>query len=187
MKSNISIAAVLMVLSLSSCNSCNNEEERKYEVMQRYGGWQARMDESRNKAKHIEDHFREYDAYVLNEDELKAFSTEYPFWQQVELHSYDGSLKRAMMEANPEKGERWEKLYFNESKLIYAAVCTGDSGASRNPDEQYIFEQGALVFALDGNNEKRDIESDAVKLSGIDLMKEAKQLLTVHSKNKYAN
>jgi len=187
MKANSLIAILLLALSVSSCNSCGKEEERKYEVMQRYGGWKARMDESRNKAKHIEDHYREYDALVLSEDEMKTFSTEYPFWQRVVLHSYEGKLKRAGLLADPEKGARWEKLYFDNGKLIFAIINSGDKKDATKADEQYIFEQGSLVFALDSNDQKRDIESNAVKLSGIDLTKEAKQLITIYSKNRSVN
>ena len=177
------IATAAIAGTLSGCNSCSDEGERKYEVMQRYGGWQARMDETRAEVTNIEQHHREYDAYMLNTAEMQSFSSPYPFWEKVVLHSYDGDLKRAYVLANPEKSYCWEKFYFEDGSLIFACVNSIDSVNTTKPNEEYFFEERTLVFALDGEGQKRDITSDGVQLNAIDLLKEAKQLQGIFTTN----
>ena len=187
MKSLSAIGLVVFFTFLSSCNSCSDEDERKYDVMQRYGGWQARMDETRSVVKHIEAHHREYDMYILDSSELANFNTEYPYWGEVRLHSYENELKRAVLISQAEKESRWEKLYFKGGKLIYGSRYFGEKSKSSEPSEEYFFEQKTLVFALDENGGKRDITDEVVLLSGIDFVKEAEQIQGIIASNKSGN
>lgn len=155
--------------------------------MQRYGGWQARMDETRSAVGHIEDHHREYDRYTLDSLEMANFSSPYPFWESVTLHYVDGELKRAHLSSDPKKEKVWKKLYFDKGVLIYGCVNTDTEKSPSAPNQEYFFEQKALVFALDENGEKRDITDEAVLIQGVDQMNEAKQILGIFATNNLGN
>ena len=177
----------LFFLSLAGCNSCNGDEDRKYDVMQRYGGWQARMDETKSTVKHIESHYQEYDVYALDSLQRYDLSTEYPYWDEVLLHAEGGDIKRAILTSSPDREPRWEKFYFENGMLIYASRYQGKKENTKDPDEEYFFEQNTLVFALDEDGEKRDIEDQLVLLNGVDLINEAKQILGIFASNNKGN
>lgn len=173
-----SAISIFLISIISACNSCADDEPR-YEVMKRYGGWQARMDATRNKVKYIEDNFRQFTRYEFDSLDQKTFSTEYPYWESVYVHLDETGVKRVRIFSQPEKGYRWEKLYFNEGRLIYACSAEGNAAVAEKPQQEYFFEEKTLVFALDSMGEKRDIKDDKVLMAGIDFINEARQITEI--------
>ena len=182
MKKLVLVLGLSGILVCSGCNSCNKEAKPKYKVLQLYGGWKARADEIKQKVVHIEEHYREYTRYDLDSLEIRQLSTEYPYWKELRTYTDDTGLRKAELYANPKKGLRIERFYFDEGTFIYATILDGrkDSIAfAEQRGEEYFLIQNTLVLALDEAGEKRDITNKKVRLAGLDLQKEAKQIKTI--------
>ncbi len=175
----INIAIAISIAGVLSSCECNNKDERKYDVMQLYGGWKARADETRAEVKRIENHYREYTSYTFDSTDLKSISTEYPYWEEVTAYVDESGLRKATLQSVMEKGLRREVLYFEDGALIFAKIMDGSKDSTaflQGRAQQYFYEQNTLVLAIDENGETRDIEDNKVLMAGIDLMKESKQV-----------
>lgn len=179
--SSIIIATVVM----SGCNSCTSDNERKYGVMQLYGGWTARVDETRKMVKNVEDHYREYLRYEFDSADMQKLSTPYPFWEKVHVYLDESGIRRVKLYSNPEKDQRAEQLYFEDGRLMYSLVITDNFNAAPREGNgkgmEYFFRENTLVLSLNKDGQRRDLSKDSIKMAGIDLLYEAKQIASIIS------
>ncbi|MDZ7848891.1 MAG: hypothetical protein U5L96_20380 [Owenweeksia sp.] len=59
--------------------------------------------------------------YFMNKEEIKHFSTEIPYWQEVRLNLDKNGLRQSLLNGGRSSTGNEESLYFNKkNKLIYA-------------------------------------------------------------------
>lgn len=183
--------AILLLLTLpalaftTSCNSCNEDDDRKYEVMQLYGGWKARADETREVVQHIENHYREYTRYDFDSTDLRNYSTEYPYWEEVRTYTDENGLRKVHVLADNKRNLKEEKFYFKEDVLVLAEVLDAENDSSayhKDKGIRYFFVDNTLVLVLSPTGERMDIENAKIRTRSIDLLQESKQLRTIVNK-----
>ncbi len=182
MKHLLFLLSLAILMAQSSCNSCTSEDDSdpKYDVMTRYGAWEARADETRAKVQKIEDRFNTFLHYEFDSLDHHIFDSEYPYWDKIDVYLNEKGLQKAKLFAMPSESLATEEFYFDEGNLIYAQK--EEKGMKNvHPDSalhgnQFFFTRGVLVLALDPEGKRRDIEDDTVKIESVDLMHEAKQI-----------
>lgn len=171
---------------LQNCNSCSNEE-RKYEVMKRYGGWEARADETRSEVESIRTSMPALLHYEFDSVDREVFDSEFPYWQEIHVYLGKDGIRHARLLPNPEKSHLTEEFYFDKGELMFATI--DEKGFIRKENfedhedtvdlpasDHYFFEQNTLVLALDPKGQRKDITDNKVKIKGVDLLSESGQI-----------
>lgn len=169
-----------LILLSAGCNSCTTEAvDREYDVMTRYGAWEARLDETRKEVDRIKAAIQELTLYELDTVTRSLFDSEYVFWDKIHVHARGDQIVHAKLFAMPDQSAKTEEFYFKDGQLIYAE--RSENGLHIKPDdpgqsETFFFTEQVLVEALDHHQERRDITDDTVKLASVELIHEAGQL-----------
>lgn len=168
-----------ILIVLTGCSRCDGPDP-KYDLMTRYGGWEARLDEITRNVTTCENQLDNFKKLVLDSVDYHVFPSPYPYWKKIYVYLDKDGIRKASLLSDTSKGHKTEHLYYKNGHLIYANVSS-DKMALNPADstdlEQYFFIEDKLVRALDSNGKRRSLEDDTVLLSGVDLIKESQQLL----------
>ncbi len=149
--------------------ACNNSEPDPV-VMTRQGPLEAELRHADATYQRLSEH-ESLRRISLSPDDVRAFKTEYAFWRTVDLYFEDQKLAVAKLGARDQDEGRFEHFYFDSEGNIVLAK-DGDNAHVTS----YYFVIDRLVLALKDNGDTIKLDSQAAKLTAINLVKEAEKL-----------
>lgn len=170
---------VLFVLFFcSACTSCSEQEEKP--MLTPNGAFRAEIGRIDSQVARINGR-ADLQRIALDSLERLQLSTEYPFWADALVYRSKEGLHKTELKAKPSESNMREELYFgDQGKLIYAVKAPDSSSEG----ERYYFLLEKLVMVLDEKGNKKDIQSDSVKLSAMLLVNEARNFRKVMASKK---
>lgn len=162
------IKQLLRLTPLLFAFACGSGEEPR--VMTRDGALKAEI----RKAEGIRNRLQDTDKLEemnLGRKELLDFNTEFAFWHRASLYFEDDALARVRLTSKEEHKDRFEEFYFDRKGNLVLAE-DGDSSDVRH----YYFLVDRLVLALTSDGDTLKLDGADVKLSSINLVKEAAKL-----------
>lgn len=171
---------ILSLYVLTSC-SCEQEQEPKYEMMTRYGGWEARKDEIKADVDKLRGSLDQYIRYDFDSVDYTVFQSPFPYWERIEVYlDEEAGLKAAYLFPQTAHEQLHEELYFNEGQLEYA-LCSHPDLKEDTTQRAYFFIENQLVHCYNNNGLQLPLDDTSVKLASVDLIHEANQIRTIIS------
>lgn len=157
---------ILPLFLLLACNSPGDEPR----VITRDGALNAEIRHADGTRKRI-NNSADLEKLSLGREAVYDLRTEFALWREAQLYLENDQLAKALLTARPEDNGRFEEFYYDRKSNLVLAV-EGDHEDSRS----YYFVIDRLVLAVANETDTLSNTAADVKLSSINLVKEAEKL-----------